>query len=46
MGMAAILVIWPQPFEQTFIFPTQGSSRWNLSSIGLAVSKEKKFESE
>ena len=44
MGMAAILVMWPGPFEQTFIPPSHGGSTWNLVSIGLAVSKEKKFE--
>ena len=38
--MAAILVMWPGPVEQTFILP----STWNLASIGLAISKEKKFE--
>ena len=44
MGMAAILVMWPGPFEQTFIPPSHGGSTWNLASIGQAVSKEKKFE--
>ena len=44
MGMVAILVIWPGPVEQTFILLSHGSSTWNLSSIGLEVSKEKKFE--
>ena len=43
MGMAAILVIWPKPFEQTFVPPSQGGSTWNLASIGPVVS-EKKFE--
>ena len=35
--MAAILVMRPRPFEQTFIPLYHG----NLASIGLAVSKEK-----
>ena len=26
MGMAAILVMWPGPFEQTFIPPSHGDS--------------------
>ena len=44
MGMAAILVMWPGPFEQTFVPPSQGVSIWNLSSIGPVVSEEKMFE--
>ena len=44
MGMAAILVMWHIPFEQTFIPLSHGSATWNLASIGLEVSKEKKFE--
>ena len=44
MGMAAILVMWPRPFEQSFIRPSHGGSTWNLALIGLVVSKEKKFE--
>ena len=44
MGMAAILVMWPGPFEQTFVPPSQGGSMWNLASIGLVVSEEKMFE--
>ena len=44
MGVAAILVMWPGSFEQTFIPPSHGRSTWNLASISLAVSKEKKFE--
>ena len=43
MDMAAILVMWPGPFEQSFVpHPMQGTT-WNLVSIGLAISKEKKF---
>ena len=40
MGMEAILVTWPQPFEQTFVPPSQGGSIWNLASIGPVVSEE------
>ena len=36
MGVAAILVMWPRPFEQTFVPPF---SIWNLSSIGQVVSE-------
>ena len=43
MGMAAILVMWPWPFEQTFVPPFQGGSIWNLVWIGPVVS-EKMFE--
>ena len=44
MGMAAILVMWPGPFEQTFVPPSLGVSIWNLSSIDPVVSEEKMFE--
>ena len=44
MDMATILVIWPRPFEQTFVPRSHGDYIWNLASIGLAVSKENKFE--
>ena len=44
MGMAAILVMWPGPFEQTFVPPSQGDSTWNLASIGPVVSEEKMFK--
>ena len=43
MGIAAILVMWPGPFEQTFVPPSQGGSIWNLASIDPVVS-EKMFE--
>ena len=42
MGMT-ILVMWPGPFEQTFVPLSHGAATWNLASVGLAVSKEKKF---
>ena len=44
MGMVAIMIMWPGIFEQAFVPPSQGESTWNLASIGLAVSTEKKFE--
>ena len=44
MGMAAILVMWPGPFEQTFVPASKGVSIWNLSLIGPVVSEEKMFE--
>ena len=44
MGMAAILVMWPGPFEQFFVPPIPGGYRWNLVTIGPVVSEEKSFE--
>ena len=44
IGMAAILVMWPGPFEQTFVPPSHADSIWNLVSISLVVSEEKMFE--
>ena len=44
MGMAAILVMWPGPFEQTFVPPSHRSSKWNLTLIGPVVSEEKMFK--
>ena len=44
MGMAATLVMWPGPLEQTFVPSSQGGSIWNLASIGPVVSEEKMFE--
>ena len=44
MGMAATLVMWPGPFEQTFVPPSHGDSIWNLASIGPVVSEEKMFK--
>ena len=40
MGVAAILVVLPGPFEQTFVPTPKVVSICNLSSIGLVVSKE------
>ena len=44
MGMAAILVMWPTPFEQLFFPKGPGGCIWNLVAIGLVVSEEKPFE--
>ena len=44
MGIAAILVMWPEPFEQTFVPPSHGGSRWNFTFNGKAVSEEKLFK--
>ena len=44
MGMPTILVIWPKPFEQSFVPLYQGGSIWNLASVGPWVSEEKVFE--
>ena len=45
MGMAAVLVMWPGPFEKTFISPSHGDSIRNLALIGPVVSEEKMFKS-
>ena len=42
--MEAILVMWPGPFEQSFVPPSRGDSIWNLASISPDVSEEKMFE--
>ena len=44
MGMAAISVMWPGPFEQIFVLLKQGGSIWNFASIGTVVSEMKMFE--
>ena len=44
MGMAAILVMWPEPFERFFVPPNRGGYIWNLVTIGPVVSEEKSFE--
>ena len=44
MGMAAILVMWPRPYEQTFVTPSHWGSIWNLALIGQAVLEKKIFE--
>ena len=43
MGVAAILIMWPRPREQTFVPPTHGGSTWNLALI-VQVVLEKIFE--
>ena len=40
MGMVAILVMWPGPFEQTFVPLSQEGSTWNLASNSPVVSEE------
>ena len=42
MGMAAILVTWPGPFQQTFVPPFHRGSIWNLT--GPVVSEEEMFK--
>ena len=44
MGMAAMLVMWPRPFEQLFFPKGPGGCIWNLVAIGPVVSEEKSFE--
>ena len=44
MGMAAMLVMWPRPFEQLFFPKGPEGCIWNLVAIGLVVSEEKSFE--
>ena len=44
MGMVAILVMWSEPFEQTFVPPPHGDSIWNLASISPVVSEEMMFK--
>ena len=43
MGMAAIFVMWPGPFEQTFIPSSHRSSIWNLALFGAVVSEEERW---
>ena len=45
MGMAAILVMWPGPFEYTFIPQPHGDSIWNLASIGPVVLRRRCLKS-
>ena len=39
MAMVVILVMWPGPFEQTFVPPSHGDSVWNFASVGPVVSE-------
>ena len=41
---AAILVMWPRPYEQTFIPPSYGESLCDLVSISPAVLEQISFE--
>ena len=44
MGMAAMLVMWPRPFEILFFPKGPGGCIWNLVAIGPVDSEEKSFE--
>ena len=44
MGMAAVFVMCPGPFEYTFVSPSHGASTWNLTSINFMGSEEMSFE--
>ena len=44
MGMVAMLVMWPRPFEQLFFPKGPWGCIWNLVAIGSVVSEEKSFE--
>ena len=44
MGTVAILVMWPRPYQQTFVPLAHGGSTCNLVLIGPAVSEEMSFE--
>ena len=44
MGVGAILVMWPGPFEQLFVPLTHGGYIWKLVTIGPGVSEEKSIE--
>ena len=37
MGVAAMLVMWPEPFEKNFILSTPRGKIWNLVTIGPVV---------
>ena len=37
MGMVAILIMWPGPFEQTLVPPSKGDTQKKFASMGLAV---------
>ena len=44
MGVSAILVMCPRPYEHTFVTPPHGGSKSNLVSIGPVVLEEMPFE--
>ena len=43
MDMAAILVMWPGPFEQSVVASSHGGSICNLASTGPVISEEKRM---
>ena len=45
MGMVAILINKPWPFEQIFNPPLTEGSTWSLKKIGPKISEEKPFKS-
>ena len=44
MGMATMLVMWPESFEQFFFPKGPEGCIWNLVAISPVVSEEKSFE--
>ena len=44
MGVAATMVMWPRPPEQTFVPSSHWGSIWNLALIDPAVFEKKIFE--
>ena len=44
MGVAAILVMWPTPREQTLVLPSHWGSVLNLALTGQAVFEKEIFE--
>ena len=46
MGMAAILVMWSRPHEQTFIPQTHRGCIWDLALIHPAVLEKKIFDGD
>ena len=44
MGMAAMLVMWPRPFEHLFFPKGPRGCIWNLVAIDPVVAEEKSFE--
>ena len=44
MGVAAILIMWPRPRQQTFVPLSHWGSIYNLALIDKAVLEEKIFE--
>ena len=44
MGMAAILIKGPRPFEQILNSPLTEGSTWSLKIIGKVISEEMSFK--